>query len=132
MQNQALRRRHAVCWAPRSRVNVDDANKLRDGRGDSLSQELLEYLVQHPEALDTREGIAEWWLLKQRISEVVGNLEAVLDDLVKQGFLLANRGEEGRIYYCLNRAREREVRKYLRNSKTSEPVIEVGRQLPDE
>lgn len=100
-------------------MNLEDANELRNSHGDSLSQQVLKYLVQHPEALDTREGIAEWWLLKQRICEAVGNLEAVLDDLVKQGFLLARQGEEGRVYYCLNRAREREVRSYLRKSRTA-------------
>jgi len=30
-------------------------------------QEILEYLRKHPEASDTLEGIAEWWLLNQRI-----------------------------------------------------------------
>lgn len=79
-----------------------------------MSDDVLTYLVQHPEAQDTLEGIAEWWLLERRILDTVGNLETVLDDLVKRGFLLATQPAEGRCRYRLNREREREIRGHLR------------------
>jgi len=82
-----------------------------------LSREVLSYLVRHPEAQDTVEGIAEWWLLDQRIAEVVGDLESVLRDLVRQEFLLASKCKEGRLYYRLNRKKEREARSHLQESK---------------
>ena len=86
----------------------------------SLSDEVLSYLVKHPQAQDTMEGIAEWWLLEQRITVVVRNLEPVLHNLVESGFLLASKCEEGRFYYRLNRQMEREIRSHLRKSETTE------------
>lgn len=88
-----------------------------------LANEVLDYLVRHPEAQDTAVGIAEWWLLEQRIVEVVGNLEAVLSELVKKQFLIAAAGNDGRCYYRLNREMEREVRSHLRNSVLMEEQV---------
>ncbi len=84
-----------------------------------LANEVLGYLVQHPEAQDTADGIAEWWLLEHRIMQVVGNLEAVLRELVNKEFLLVTAGNDGRYYYRLNRNMEREVRSHLRSSAAS-------------
>ena len=83
-----------------------------------LANEVLGYLVRHPEAQDTADGIAEWWLLEQRIMEVVSNLEVVLEELVKKQFLLVAAGNDGRFYYRLNRNMEREIRSHLRSSAT--------------
>jgi hypothetical protein len=79
-----------------------------------LADEVLAYLVQHPEARDTTEGIADWWLLEQRIRSAVVDVEAALCALVSQGFVVARECRNGQIYYGLNRAKEREVRRYLR------------------
>jgi hypothetical protein len=84
-----------------------------------LSDEILSYLASHPEAQDTLEGIAEWWLLKQRVVEVVGNLETVLYDLVSKEFVLVSKLADGRLCYQFNRKMEKEVRKRLRDVGTN-------------
>ena len=49
---------------------------------DELDQELATavqaYLADHPAAMDTQEGIAEWWLLRQRVQIEVSRVERVL------------------------------------------------------
>jgi hypothetical protein len=85
-----------------------------DNRNRPLANDVLAYLVQHPEARDTTEGIADWWLLEQRIRSAVAEVEAALGALVSQGFVVARECRDGRTYYGLNRAKEREVRRYLR------------------
>lgn len=87
-----------------------------------LADEVLTYLVAHPQAQDTMEGIAEWWLLEQRIRNAVADVEAALSELVAKGFLVARRGADGRTYYGLNRDKEREVRRHLRNAQAAHGV----------
>lgn len=73
-----------------------------DPTGRPLANEVLAYLVEHPQAQDTLEGIVEWWLLEQRIREAVADVEAALNELVAKGFLVARQCGDGRTYYRLN------------------------------
>jgi hypothetical protein len=61
--------------------------------------EILAYLVENPDAGDTMEGIAEWWLLEQRIKRGTDKVERALDELVAKGFILERKGENSRIHY---------------------------------
>jgi hypothetical protein len=54
-----------------------------------LAQAILAYLAEHPHAMDTLGGIAEWWLLRQRIRVEVERVERVLRQLAAQGQLEA-------------------------------------------
>jgi hypothetical protein len=79
----------------------------------SLADQVLAYLVQHPQAQDTMEGVVEWWLLEQGIHYGIGEVEAALSDLVQTDYLVARQCRDGRTYYGLNRAKEREIRMHL-------------------
>jgi hypothetical protein len=81
-----------------------------------LADEVLGYLLRHPEAQDTVEGVAEWWLLERRVAEAMANVEAVVSSLVAREFLVATEAKDGRVYYRLNREREREIRCHLRKA----------------
>jgi hypothetical protein len=89
-----------------------------DNSGRPLADEVLAYLVQHPQAQDTMEGIVEWWLLERRIRYAIADVEAALRELVGKDFLVARQCSEGRTYYRLNRANEREIRRHLRSTET--------------
>jgi hypothetical protein len=84
-----------------------------------MADEILGYLVQHPEAQDTMEGIVEWWLLEQRISCAVADVETALSTLVDKDFLAVGQRRDGRAYYQLNRAKEREIRRHLRKARAA-------------
>lgn len=108
-----------------------DALKESPSCHTSLSDAVLNYLLQHPEAQDTVEGITEWWLLEQRVAAAVANVEAVLTDLVKRGFLLVSKCEDGRLCYRFNRESEREVRSHLRHGgNAAEP--QMTQKKPDD
>ena len=87
--------------------------------GRPLADEILAYLVKHPEAQDTLEGIAEWWLLEQRIRHAVAEVDGVLRELVGHDLLITRQCAEGRMYYALNRAKEREIRRHLREAQSA-------------
>jgi len=91
-----------------------------DNPGRPLADEVLAYLVQHPQAQDTMEGIAEWWLMEQRIRYAVADVEAALHELVGNDSLVASQCGDGRTYYRLNRAQEREIRRHLRKTEATQ------------
>jgi hypothetical protein len=93
---------------------IPDANYLPvSSHGRSVADEILSYLVEHPEAQDTLEGITEWWLLEQRIRSAVAEVDGALHELVANELLVSRQCADGRIYYGLNRAKEREIRQHL-------------------
>jgi len=63
--------------------------------------EILQYLKAHPDAGDTAEGIAEWWLTEQGTDESEVLVEQALNHLVKQGLLERHVLVEGTILYEL-------------------------------
>ena len=55
---------------------------------DDLVRDLvLGYLDDHPTAMDTLDGIAEWWILRQQIEIEVRRVSRVLAMLVSDGVL---------------------------------------------
>src|SRR5262245_45560687 len=101
--------------------HMDSGNLRESGHSErhELADEVLHYLVRHPEAQDTVEGIAEWWLLERRVTTVVAEVGAVLCDLVGRNLLIAQRSGDGRTYYKLNREKERQVRRSLRKRESA-------------
>jgi hypothetical protein len=87
--------------------------------GQPIANEILAYLVKHPEAQDTLEGITEWWLLEQRIRYAVAEVDGTLNNLLAEGLLMTRQCADGRTYYGLNRAKEREIRRYLREAQSA-------------
>ena len=49
---------------------------------------ILSYLVKHPDAKDTLEGIVHWWILRERIEQSVEKVNQTLTDLVAKEFIL--------------------------------------------
>jgi len=90
--------------------------------GQPIANEILAYLVNHPEAQDTLEGITEWWLLEQRIRHAVAEVDKVLHDLAAHDLLVTRQCADGRIYYGLNRVKEREIRRHLREADSAAPT----------
>lgn len=48
---------------------------------------VIGYLDDHPTAMDTLDGIAEWWVLRQHIEIEVRRVSRALDALVAEGIL---------------------------------------------
>lgn len=99
-------------------MSADRASAHSDEIGGALADQVLDYLVQHPEAQDTVEGIAEWWLLEQRVTHALTEVEAAVAELVAQDLLVARRRSGGRTCYSLNPAHERRIRERRRTRKS--------------
>ena len=79
----------------------------------SLGRDILAYLLAHPAAQDTLEGIAEWWLLRQEVNERTTAVKNALAELVARDWVLERRTVDGRVLYHLNHAKTRQIRELL-------------------
>jgi hypothetical protein len=86
-------------------------NKLKNKRDETqdTAHKILAYLMDSPDAKDTLEGIADWWLLQQDIKQNVALVKKTVDDLIHKGFLLEGHGKDKRKYYQLNREKLQEI-----------------------
>jgi hypothetical protein len=62
----------------------DATQDVTDGE---LRQLVLGYLEEHPTAMETLDGIAEWWILRRQIEIEVRRVSRVLAALVREGEL---------------------------------------------
>ena len=64
-----------------------------------ISEEIQLYLLQHPNAADTLEGITKWWLTRQRYEEATHVVKKALEDLIAQGLIVqTTNSDDQRIY----------------------------------
>jgi hypothetical protein len=80
---------------------------------DELSRRILGYLADNPEANDTPEGIAHWWLLDREIRDQVAAVSRSLAALAAEGWLIERSQPGSPVRYRLNPARAAEVRAVL-------------------
>jgi len=66
---------------------------------------VLAYLDRHPGASDTLDGIAQWWLPRQRYVTARQRIEGVLARLVADGVLQRRRLPDGTALYALDPTR---------------------------
>lgn len=71
-----------------------------DDRDSDVRDAVLAYLHEHPRAMDSLEGIAQWWLVRQRVRIGVELVARALADLEDRG-LLERLGENAHAMYRL-------------------------------
>ena len=74
-----------------------------------LSEEILQYLIDHPNAQDTLKGIVSWWLLERTIKHQSALVKEVLDQLVADGLILAQHGSDSQTHYKINRRQRKKI-----------------------
>ena len=78
---------------------------------------ILEHLARNPDAKDTREGIATWWLQQRRIEVAVEDVVRALEHLLSRQFIVEFYGAERRRYYSVNRNQLEEIRRLVEKSE---------------
>ena len=80
-----------------------------------IRHSILDYLVRHPGAKDTMEGVIHWWIAKPCPAERIA-IETV-EDLVTRGWIL-KRATSGHPIYSLNHAHLNEIREFVSQNRT--------------
>ena len=89
-----------------------------EGPSESLmaeAREILSYLIEHPDAKDTVDGILRWWLTKGNSEIRKGEVEEALDFLVAKGFLIERETSDLKKIYGVERERLGEIETYLKD-----------------
>lgn len=60
----------------------------------------MSYLEHAPQAADTVEGIAEWWIYLQRLRTARDAVQAAVDELVAEGRLRRIERIDGQVLYA--------------------------------
>ncbi len=97
---------------------------------ESLAREILRYLEAHGEAADTVDGIARWWIKRQRLEETRWRVQRALDYLVDEALVQSKVTPAGRILYMLPGGDAGGTRQSSADASV-EPVADRRRSDPD-
>jgi len=84
-----------------------------DSPRDELVVGILRYLLAHPRAKDTIDGIEKWWLPKNTSPEKKRRIEETLNRLASNGWLVARSSPQSETIYSLNENSLDEIRAFL-------------------
>jgi DNA-binding IscR family transcriptional regulator len=71
---------------------------MRSGAEAELALAVMRYLAEHPQAMDSVEGIGEWWVTRERVAVEVESLTKVLQQLVDVGLIEKVDSTKGPLY----------------------------------
>ena len=80
----------------------------------------MRYLLRHPNAQDTLEGISEWWLLEERLVQKYAEVEEALTKLVGKGFVLEKRLFNSDVIISLNKAKKNLIEEIIDDAESLE------------
>lgn len=68
-----------------------------------IARVVLRYLQDHPDAKDTLQGIAQWWILRECAERKMSEVEEGVSVLLAKGWIVEMRREGLPSYYGLNK-----------------------------
>jgi hypothetical protein len=86
------------------------------GSSEEVAREILQYLIDHPDAKDTIEGIRKWWRPKGQPEWRQDEVQQGLHSLVSRGWLAVRNLSPSQKVYGLNKQWIKEIREYLLKS----------------
>ena len=77
----------------------------REDRVKTVAREIEHYLEAHPGAADSLEGIASWWVSRQRIRDELEIVQAALEQLADTGIVSKGQVDDahGPVYRLKNK-----------------------------
>lgn len=85
---------------PSTITEVSAVNQGADATREAAAL-ICRYLARNPNASDTVEGVARWWLARQRRFDAVATVELALELLVREGLVTASALPTGSTVYRL-------------------------------
>ena len=67
------------------------------------TKEILRYLIEHPDAKDTAEGIARWWISPHHHEWKRDVVQRAIDELVARGWLIRRETTPSHVVFSLDK-----------------------------
>jgi hypothetical protein len=80
-----------------------------------IARAILRYLKEHPDAKDTLDGIAQWWLLREWTERRVAEVERAVSFLVAEELVLQTSRTGLLPYYEINNQKVDQISKLLQS-----------------
>lgn len=74
---------------------------------DALAETIRHYLSKHPNAADTLEGVATWWLSGSADKAWLTHVARAMEQLMKQGEVVRRTLRDGTVIYERNKEHDR-------------------------
>lgn len=84
-----------------------------DDTADETAREILDYLLRHPDAADSLEGLARWRLVEATVRRTLGETERAVQWLVARGWLREVARPHAAAVFILDEARRDEAARFL-------------------
>ncbi len=84
-----------------------------------IAREILAYLVDHPDAQDTMDGIVDWWLLERQILIQWRMVNDALKGLVEKGLVLKFPSADSKFHFRVNQTRYEEILLLIGKGRTT-------------
>lgn len=91
------------------------------GRREQIARDILNYLLHHPAAADSFEGIARWRVLEEIARRSVASTEDAMQWLVAKGFLCEEKIAGGRTIYRLEAGKRKEAELLVKEKEPKQP-----------
>jgi hypothetical protein len=85
-----------------------------------VTEQILRYLAEHPDAKDAVEGIHKYWLIGASIPAAVEEVQNGLNLLVQSGWVIVSQNSLTPRLYRLNKDRLNEIQTFLSRRKVRE------------
>jgi hypothetical protein len=82
-----------------------------------IAWKILAYLADHPDAQDTLEGIAHWWILERKLRCQLHKVREAVSELVGKGLILECKSRDSKVYYRIAPGQKSKIQALL--EKTS-------------
>ena len=92
-----------------------------EGGKEQIARDILSYLLLHPAAADSFEGIARWRVLEEIARRSVASTEDAMQWLIAKGFLSEEKIAGGRTIYRLEASKRKEAELLVKEKKRKQP-----------
>ena len=76
----------------------------------AVIRDILHYLLEHPDAKDTRDGILRWWIPQRASEPDMSVVQDALDALVSKEWMSRRETVPDRVIYSMNKDHLEDIR----------------------